>query len=173
MKKIIPIPKKYFDIIVLFTRDPFVKLYTKELECYSDSGGLLGLISLDIIDNNYSTVILSRDKSMQFRAIKVAVDFLKIGDARDWIKSSFNEDVIIMHDNQSEYFNIFEELEDHEQIHPHYQLLKESDSFSNARETIKEISYQYKDIDGNFIEQFQSLNGFDSRIFELYLFCFF
>lgn len=173
MKELIPLSQKYFEIIALFTREPFVKLYAKELEYYTDGGGLIGFICLDLIDNNFSAGIMSRDNTMQYRAVKVGVDFPTIEDARKWIKNSFNEDGITMHDNQSEYFNLFEELENDEQIHPHYKLLKESDFFLSAKETIKEISYHYKDIDGNFIEQFQSLNGLDSRVFELYLFCFF
>lgn len=174
MKELVPLSQKYFDLIALFTREPFVRLYMKELEFYTDGDSLIGFICLDLIDNNFSAGILSGDKSMQYRAVNVAVDFLSIEDAREWISTSFNENDIIIHDNQSEYFDLFEELKnDDEHIHPHYKLLKESDFFSSAKETVKEISYHYKDIDGNFIEQFQSLNGFDSRIFELYLFCFF
>lgn len=173
MKDLVPLSKKYFDIIALFTREPWVKLITRELEYYTDGGDLIGFICLDLIDKNYSAVILSRDKSMQYRAVKVNVDMLTIIESREWIKKAFNEDTVIQHDKHSEFFDLFKELENEKTIHPHYKLLKESDSYSSAKEVIKEISYHYKDIDGNFIDQFQSLNGFDSRIFELYLFCFF
>lgn len=173
MKDLIPLSKKYFDIIALFSREPSVKLVTKELEYYTDGGNLIGFICLDLIDNNYSAGILSRDKSMQYRAMKVNVDMQTITEAREWIKKSFNEDTIIQHDNHSNFFDLFKDLNNEKTIHPHYKLLKESDFYSSAKEVIKEISYHYKDIDGNFIDQFQSLNGFDSRIFELYLFCFF
>lgn len=173
MKELIPLSKKYFNIIALFTREPLVKLYTKELEYYTDGGNLIGFISLDLIDNNFSAGILSRDKSMQYRAAKVNVDLPTIQAAREWIKYSFNNDSITLHDNKSEYFDLFKELPNEKTIHPHFNLLKESDFFSSAKEVIQEISYHYKDIDGNFIDQFQSLNGFDSRVFELYLFCFF
>jgi hypothetical protein len=37
---------------------------------------------------------------------------------------------------------------------------------------LSEIGYYFQDIDGNFIKEFQSKNGFDARIWELYLFCF-
>ncbi len=173
MKELIPLSKKYFNIIALFTREPFITLYTKELEYYTDGGSLIGFISLDLIDNNFSAGILSRDQSMQYRAIKVNVDMPTIQAAREWIKYSFNNDSITLHDNKNEYFDLFKELPNEKTIHPHFNLLKESDFFSSAKEVIQEVSYHYKDIDGNFIDQFQSLNGFDSRIFELYLFCFF
>ena len=173
MKDLVPLSKKYFDIIALFSREPFVKLITKELEYYTDGGDLIGFIRLELIDNDYSAGILSRDKSMQYRAAKVKVDMSTIPEAREWLKKSFNEDTITQHDNRNEFFDLFKALENEKTIHPHFKLLKESDFYSSAKEVIKELSYHYKDIDGNFIDQFQSLNGFDSRIFELYLFCFF
>ncbi|WP_139295564.1 glycosaminoglycan attachment site [Myroides odoratimimus] len=79
---------------------------------------------------------------------------------------------ITYHDN-SKFFDLFKELNKPNQQHPYFNLLNTSSAYSSAKEAIKEISYHYKDIDGNFIDQFQSINGFDSRIWELYLFCFF
>ena len=73
MKELIPLSKKYFNIIALFTREPFITLYTKELEYYTDGGSLIGFISLDLIDNNFSAGILSRDQSMQYRADRKSV----------------------------------------------------------------------------------------------------
>ena len=35
------------------------------------------------------------------------------------------------------------------------------------------MSFHYEDKDGNFVDQFQSINGFDARIWELYLWCYF
>ena len=43
---------------------------------------------------------------------------------------------------------------------------------SPARELIRELMHHFADIDGNFIEQFQS-TGFDGRLWELYLFALF
>lgn len=103
MKDLIPLSKKYFDIIVLFSREPFVELITKELEYYTDGGNLIGFICLDLIDNNYSAGILSRDKSMQYRAVRSNVDMQTITEARGW-KKSFNEIAVIQHDNRSEFF---------------------------------------------------------------------
>jgi hypothetical protein len=76
---------------------------------------------------------------------------------------------IIFHDNKHEYFDVFKDLNNEHKQHPYYKLLNSSISLSSAKETIKEISYHYKDIDGNFIDQFQSINGFDSRVWELFL----
>ena len=169
MKDLIPLSQKYFDIIALFSREPFVKLITKELEYYTDGSNLIGFICLDLIDNNYSAGILSRDKSMQYRAVKVNVDMQTITEAREWIKKSFNEDNIIQHDNHSEFFDLFKNLNNEKTIHPHYKLLKESDFYSSAKEVIKEISYHYKDIDGNFLCRTLDLDLRDARGIQLFL----
>lgn len=174
MKTAIPINKKLFDIFLLFTREPFVQYFTQELEFYSNgNGGLLGLISLDLTDNDYYGCILSRDESKQYRAEVIEASIPTIEEARKWIDEKMSSDSIVFHDNKHKFFDIFQELNQKGQKHPNYDLLKEHISLSSAKEVVKEISYHYKDIDGNFIEQFQSINGFDSRVWELYLFCFF
>jgi len=174
MKTAIPINKKLFDIYILFTREPFVQYFTEELEFYHNgNGGLLGLISLDLTDNDYYGCILSRDESKQYRAEIVEASIPTIEEARKWIDEKMGNNSIVFHYNSHNFFDLFQELNNDEKQHPNYKLLKTSVALSPAKETIKEVSYHYKDIDGNFIEQFQSLNGFDSRVWELFLFCFF
>jgi len=174
MKTAIPINKKLFEIYVLFTREPFVKHFTEELEFFSNgNGGLIGLISLDLTDNDFYGCILSRDKSKQYRAELIKASIPTIEEARNWIDENMGNNSIVHHDNNSDYFDIFQELNNENKQHPNYKLLKENIALLSAKTVVKEISYHYKDIDGNFIDQFQSLNGFDSRVWELFLFCFF
>lgn len=174
MKTAIPINKKLFDIYLLFTREPFVQYFSKELEFYSNgNGGLLGLISLDLTDNDYYGCILSRDKSKQYRAELVVASLPTIEEARNWIDKNMSSNSITFHDNFHEYFDLFQELNNEDKQHPYFKLLKSNIALSSACDAIKEVSYHYKDIDGNFIDQFQSVNGFDSRVWELFLFCFF
>lgn len=174
MKLAIPISKKLFDIYLLFTREPFVRYFTKELEYYSNgNGGLLGFISLDLTDNDYSVCILSRDISKQYRAERFDVSISTLEEARKWIDQTMGDNTITFHENNNKYFDIFAKLKDEHKLHPNFIYLRDHLGLESAKRTLSEISYHYKDIDGNFIEQFQSLNGFDSRIWELYLFCFF
>lgn len=174
MKLAIPISKKLFDIYLLFTREPFVKYFTKELEYYSNGNGeLLGFISLDLTDNDYSVCILSRDIARQYRAVRVEVSIPTVQEAREWIEKTMGDNTIILHDNKNQFFDIFSKQNKKRELHPNYIHLRDFLVFEAAKNTLREISYHYKDIDGNFIEQFQSINGFDARIWELYLFCFF
>jgi hypothetical protein len=174
MKTAIPINKKLFDIYLLFTREPFVQYFSEELEFYSNgNGGLLGLISLDITDQDYYGCILSRDKSKQYRAELVTASVETIEEVREWIDDKMSSNSIVFHDNKHEYFDLFQNLNNKDNQHPNFKLLSSDVALSMAKETVKEVSYHYKDIDGNFIDQFQSINGFDSRVWELFLFCFF
>lgn len=174
MRSIEKISNNLADLLLLFTRDPFAKVIGKELEYYASiDGGLLGIIVLDNYDKNFNFILLGRDDSRQYKAIDIKIDFETIDIARKvLIESMLHVDKIIYHDD-SKYFDLFKELNKQSQQHPHFNLLNTSSLYSSAKEAIKETSYHYKDIDGNFIDQFQSKNGFDSRIWELYLFCFF
>src|ERR1700761_1978043 len=51
---------------------------------------------------------------------------------------------------------------------PGFVTLLRDISFVPARQLISEIMPHYEDVDGNFVEQFQT-TGFDARLWELYL----
>ena len=50
-----------------------------------------------------------------------------------------------------------------------YIRLATEEGFSPARGLIEAMMHYYEDVDGNFVEQFQT-SGFDARFWELYLF---
>ena len=56
-----------------------------------------------------------------------------------------------------------------EKLHPSFVSLMESPGYAPARRMIEPMMRWFDDVDGNFIEQFQT-TGFDQRIWELYLF---
>ena len=55
-----------------------------------------------------------------------------------------------------------------DKLHPNFKILAESDSYSPARGIIKELSFAFTDLDGNYRKDFQT-TGFDGRLWELYL----
>ena len=59
-----------------------------------------------------------------------------------------------------------------EKMHPSFKQLLSEPSNSPARAMLEEVYQDFDDPDGNFLEQFQT-TGFDSRLFELYLFAYF
>lgn len=132
---------------------------------------ILGLISLNFTDNDYYAAIFSRDNARQYRAVQIEASVETIELAREWINKQMGVDLIISYEDKSKYFDLFSNKVKNKKIHPYYKVLNENIAFKAAKDVIKEISYHYKDIDGNFIQQFQSFNGFDARLWELYLFC--
>jgi hypothetical protein len=172
MKYLKPINRNLFDLYALFTREPFLNFLAAELEFYSDGNGLIGVILLDHTDQDYSAVLMSRDESKQYRAESIEASFKTIEDARKWLDKVSSSDRIFEHENKSNFFDLFTSVASPTQRHPFFEFLKDNPEYQAAKEAIQEISYHYKDIDGNFIDQFQSLNGFDARLWELFLFCF-
>lgn len=57
-------------------------------------------------------------------------------------------------------------------LHPQFLNLRDRPSYAPARGILLELSAEFEDPDGNFVEQFQT-TGFDSRTFEIYLFALF
>ncbi|MBB5746572.1 hypothetical protein [Brevundimonas variabilis] len=53
--------------------------------------------------------------------------------------------------------------------HPTFKVLVNDPRYSPARELIAAMMRYHKDVDGNFVQQFQTV-GFDARLWELYLF---
>jgi len=158
---------------MLFTREPYVVYMSEELEFYeSKEFELLGLISLDLTDSDFSAAIMSRDGSNQYRAVEIKVSLETIEEARNWIDDKMGEIETTLHD-PAKLFDLFAILVKEEQISNKFKLLNEQPSQLAAKTVLQEIGYHYKDIDGNFVEQFQSKNGFDARFWELFLYCLF
>lgn len=173
MKNAQPLNPHLFNIYLLFTRDPFVRNLVHELEYYCTwNKRLIGFIGRDKIDNDYSVVILSRDGVNQYRAERLQTDIQSIEEARAWIDEEMGSDALIQHENKRRSFDLFSLCVDKSQISPYFELLMNAEAYRASRECIAEVSYHYKDVDGNFIQQFQSINGFDARLWEIYLFCY-
>lgn len=167
------ISKNLMNIYLLFTREPFVNYFTKELEYYCNKDkSKIGLILLDLTDNNYSIVILSRDKSRQYKADDIKIDINTLIEAREVLRELINNDEKIEREYESGFFDLFKDKVNNDQLNPFFKILRDNPSHQAARKVIEEISYHYTDIDGNFVDQFQSINGFDARLWELYLYCF-
>ncbi len=56
-----------------------------------------------------------------------------------------------------------------ERRHPSFIALAAAEGYQAARVTMQQLADRFDEVDGNFVEQFQS-TGFDARVWELYLF---
>jgi len=148
---------------------------SKELEWYaSDNEILLATIIIDL-DDEFSTIILGRDADSKYRCINFPVIFENIDEARKYMftetKKILEEgDSIFPHgDESNKKQNLFDVICEQDKINPHFEVVRSLKEYSSAKNIIAKIMPNFKDVDGNFIKDFQT-TGFDSRIWELYLF---
>ena len=172
-----PLNPNKANLLLLFTRDPFVKLVNKELEYYSSEDDfLIGFVSLDKEDQTFHAMLFDRDSRNKYCLVSMNLDLNSIKDARNALK-----DMMITYVRNDEALkkelptnDFFSPIVKSEQQHPYFTMLLDKDGFfTAAKSVIEELSFHYEDRDGNFVDQFQSKNGFDARIWELYLWCYF
>ena len=145
------------------------------MEYYSNEDeSLLGLVLLDRIDGDFVFQILARDEVNHFRTFEVETSIESLTETRErliarmkWLTQQ--EIKKVDQGGTKKGVNLFVDSIPENKQHPYYKLLKNHVGELAAKHLLLEIEKFYQDIDGNFIEQFQSLNGFDSRLWEIYL----
>lgn len=164
-------------LYLLFTRDPQVKMTNEELEYYSsDDDKLMGFISRDREDGTFHALLFDRDSCHRFRVVGMNLDNESIEMAR--IELGRLMDNYVRDDNSLKTAEVpndfFKPIVSPKQMNPIFNMMIDPNGFfTAAKEVIEEISFHFTDKDGNFVEQFQSKNGLDARIWELYLWCYF
>ena len=163
------------NILLLFTRDPFAKTIVEELEYYiSDDDVLVGFVAKDRIDETFHACLFDRDSRHKYCLVDVTIDCDTIMEARRALEkkmqSYVRNNVALQREKPANDF--FAPVAKPKQWHPAFKMLKDNGFFYAAKKVIEELSYHFEDRDGNFVDQLQSKNGFDARIWELYLWCY-
>ncbi|MCY1478433.1 hypothetical protein D3C87_44970 [compost metagenome] len=170
-----------FNLLVLNSRHPNIRLIAFEIEYYANfNDTILGVILFDHYDKDFNCIILCRDENNRFRAFNPEVEgtsLANISMARKWIKRKIldytrNKIEIVEQGDNLKGVELFTDVTSPSNMHPYYILLRDHISKYPAKRAIIEIGNHFTDIDGNFVDQFQSKNGFDSRLWEIYLFAF-
>lgn len=163
-------------LLLLFTRTPSVKMVNKELEYYqSDNEELIGFVSFDTIDHTYHAMLFDRNSLGRYENVDMRLNHDSIDEARVGLAGMMDgyvrdNDALKKEGEKNDYYTLVAEKS---QIHPNFMILKGDGFYTAAKKVIEEIGYHHLDIDGNFTDQLQSINGFDARIWELYLWCYF
>lgn len=145
----------------MFTRRPLIYFIAEELEYYSNEDeSLLGLMLLDRTDGDFVFQILARDEVNHFRTFEVETSIESITEARDkllsrmrWLTGQGIKKVD--QGGTKKGVNLFVDLIPDKKQHPYYKLLKNHVTQLAAKHLLLEIEKFYRDMDGNFIEQFQ------------------
>lgn len=167
-----------FEALVGFGRHPAAKLISPELEWFRTKDELLlGVINVDVVDEDFYASILARDGDGRYRLILNAASIPTISAARAELtklaKQALRDglETFVQGDEKGKKQDVFAAVPG-KKVHPSFVILRDFVGHSAARELIAEMMHHYVDVDGNFIEQFQT-TGFDSRVWELYLFAYF
>jgi len=113
----------------------------------------------------------------RFRCIDVQSSIPTQAEARAWIERAMNwhgrdgQKTFSQGEEKEKHrpLDLFKPIVSTEKLHPSFVKLCRSQAFVPAKRQIEEIMPLYVDVDGNFVEQFQT-TGFDARLWELYLY---
>jgi hypothetical protein len=170
-----PISKLRFDLLAGYVRDPILFVISEELEWYeAGNEKVLGVLFFDRTDKDFGACVLGRDKTKRFRAVQIVHSLPSAKKARQqlrielakcvkWKKEDFYQG-----DEKGEPLNFFKPVVPNEKLHRAFREISIRRKHP-GREVVAEMMNWYEDVDGNFVEQFQT-TGFDARVWELYLY---
>ncbi|WP_233145301.1 glycosaminoglycan attachment protein [Wohlfahrtiimonas populi] len=166
---------KRFRALVWASRQPGACGMGREVMWFSNGDeSIIGTIVVDIEDSSFVSILLKRDEIRRYCAFEVRTGFKKADDAYAWAKQYIDQHIPVdkegseKHNDNKKIINLFLPVVAENKFHPFFKLLNESKEYSSAKGIIEEIMPHFVDIDGNYIEQFQT-TGFDARLWELYL----
>lgn len=178
MRNIKQISPERFNAFVDWTRGPYASDFTDELEWYSDTfERVLGVLTFDYTDQDFGYVILGRDEARRFRCIDVKVSMPNLGMARSRLKKAISEhsktgkDIFPQGEETHHGVELFQPKVPEERWHPNFKAMLEYPHWQSAISIMSEMMRHFVDVDGHFVKEFQS-NGFDARIWELYLYAY-
>lgn len=165
-----------FNAVAGYARDPRAVLTGEELAYHeADDGSILGLIIRDRADGDFAGVAFGRDAKLRFRWTSMT-DFLESPEqAREALAELMAEllqepdEFHHQGDEKGMPVDFFTPLHPTETLHLDFQQVASGIAFFPARGIIEPMMRWHEDLDGNFVEQFQS-TAFDQRVWELYLF---
>lgn len=130
---------------------------------------------IDTTDEDFGRLILGTDEGKRFRCVDVvgfednpeAAEKQLISRLGEWAKRPPSD--MEQGDKRHAIVDVFAPIVAADRMSTAFARLLDAEGFSCARGLIEAMMPYFEDVDGNFVEQFQSA-GFDSRFWELYLF---
>jgi hypothetical protein len=170
------ITRSRFEALAGYIRRPENIVFARELEWYfTKDERVLAVLIQDRIDEDFGGIVLGRDARKRFRAVDVTPFSESIDLARDLLlEHSQNwslrpDSDFIQDDEKGTPMDVFTSAAPKKRHSPAFLRVAAAQAFSPARALIEAMMPYYEDVDGNFVEQFQT-DAFDARFWELYLF---
>lgn len=172
--KIAELSEQRFNALAAHSRSPAAAYVSKELAWFAnDDERVIGVLLLDTVDDDFAAVVMARDENGAYRAIDVESSIGSEKEALDWLHGAMKWHTgtgkkVFPQGGPGQGVDLFTPVVPIDRQHPYFTRLANEESFLSARSIINEMMPHFVDIDGNFVEQFQS-SGFDSRLWELYI----
>lgn len=165
---------KRFNALAGLSRSPAASYVGRELAWYSNEDRtILGVLLIDTIDNDYVAILMARDECGRYCCFDTECSIASLEEAKSWLIRAMKwhtcqDTRVCPQGGRAEVLDLFTPVVSPEKQHPYFTSLCSDSAFLPARSIINEMMPHYIDIDGNFVEQFQT-TGFDARVWELYL----
>lgn len=164
-----------FNALAGYARQPQAALTGEDLAYFAaEDGSILGLIIRDLEDGDFAGMAFGRDAKLRFRWTSMTEFFETPDQAHGALERLITELLVepeeFHHqgDEEGDPVDFFAPVHAPEALHPDFQQVASEMGFYPARGIIEPMMRWHEDLDGNFVEQFQS-TAFDQRIWELYL----
>lgn len=136
---------------------------------------VLVVVIRDVTDGDYSAMLLARDLKERYRWVEMTKFFETVDKALaaapelvEKIYDDFGKQRA-QGDEKGKPVDFFTHVVAQEKLNRDFATISSLEGYSPAVELMKPMMRWYDDADGNFVEQFQT-TGFDTRLWELYLF---
>lgn len=168
--------KRRFEALAGYTRHPKIALIAEEIDWFADRDErVLGLLALDRIDADFSWVVFGRDAVKRFRAINAKTSYQTAHEAYEALMAAMRDaasqpdENFHQGDEEGAAVDFFEPAVDEARMHSSFRMLVDEPRYSAAREIIGAMMRYHEDVDGNFVQKFQTAS-WDALLWELYLF---
>ena len=165
-----------FEALAAYCRQPGALIAAREV-CWlqAHNEAVLVVVIRDIADGDYSAMLLARDLKERYRWVEMTEFFDTVDKAVaaapeivEKIRADF-EKQRAQGDEKGKPVDFFAPVVATEKLNRDFATINSLEGYSPAVELMKPMMRWYEDADGNFVEQFQT-TGFDTRLWELYLF---
>lgn len=166
-----------FNAIAGYARNPMTRAVFEELELYEEESAchVLGMIAQDREDAEYCGIIFAKDQHHRFRCVNLTDHCATVDQARTLLEQELSQasvaepSTFFQGDENGNAIDFFTPVRERSVLDASFIQLSENRGFGAAKQIIELMMRWYDDVDGNFIEQFQTA-GFDQRMWELYLY---
>jgi hypothetical protein len=173
---LLPLARARFEALAGYIRRPETILFSEEMEWYaSETERVIGVLIRDLTDNDFGGVVLGRDTRRRFRSVDLSAFSESRETARQLLRDKLElwsrrpDEDFSQGDERGTPMDVFVPAAASDRLSPSFVRVATGEGFSPTRALIESMMPYYEDVDGNFVEQFQT-TAFDARFWELYIF---